>query len=204
MTPAEPFRATVRTMLRDRLFDAAADAFAEVGWQRLTMSTIAKRAGVSRQTVYNEFGSKPQLAELLVMRELDTFLGVVREAFTAQTDFVSAVRAALQGAFEAAEQSALLRAVLESGHTGDSELLPYLTQSQGLIDTATDFLVLLVADDYPDLALSGDRLRFALETVVRLVLSHIMQPSGSPEATADRLAWFIGAVVDGVDARALD
>ncbi len=197
MTETEPFRTTVRSMLRERLFDVAAEAFAEEGWQKLTMATIAKRAGVSRQTVYNEFGTKPQLAELLVMRELDTFLAVVRRNFLQHDDFVVAVRAAIEGALEASEESALLRAVLESGHNGDSELLPFITQSQGLIDTATDFLILLVEERFPEIPLRGERLTLALETVVRLVLSHVTQPSRSPSETADGLAWIIGAVVGG-------
>ncbi len=156
--PPEPFRATVRSMLRDRLLDAAAYAFSKEGWRRLTMSTIADRAGVSRQTVYNEFGSKQSLAEQLVMRELDKFLDVVRQRLSEEDDFTAGVRAAVDGALGLAEDNALLRSVLESGHTGDTELLPYIFQSQGLIDRATDFLYELVVVRFPDLPLKGERL----------------------------------------------
>ena len=193
----EPFRQTVRTMLRDRLLDAAAYAFSREGWRRLTMATIADRAGVSRQTVYNEFGSKQSLAEQLVMRELDVFLDVVRQRITEEDDFTAGVRAAVDGALEQAEDNALLHSVLESGHTGDTELLPYIFQSQGLIDRATDFLYELVVVQYPDLPLEGERLTVALETVVRLVLSHITQPSRPRQETADDIAWLVGTVVTG-------
>ena len=193
----EPFRATVRSMLRDRLLDAAAYAFSKEGWRRLTMATIADRAGVSRQTVYNEFGSKQSLAEQLVMRELDVFLDVVRQRITEEDDFTAGVRAAVDGALELAEDNALLRSVLESGHTGDTELLPYIFQSQGLIDRATDFLHELVVVKFPDLPLQGARLSVALETVVRLVLSPVTQPSRPRGETADDIAWLIGTVVAG-------
>ena len=49
---------------------AAARFTAEHGWGALTMGKLADLVGVSRQTVYNELGGKPQLAEAMVMREL--------------------------------------------------------------------------------------------------------------------------------------
>lgn len=183
-------------MLRDRLLDAAAQVFSDEGWRRLTMVRVADRAGVSRQTVYNEFGNKQQLAQQLVMRELDTFLHIVRQRVSAETEFVPAVRSAIRGALESAENNALLRSVLESGHTGDTELLPFIFQSQGIIDRATSSLLDLVTTRFPDLALPAEHLAVALESVVRLVLSHITQPSNTPEETADALAFMVGAVVE--------
>ena len=153
------------------------------------MAKVADRAGVSRQTVYNEFGTKQQLAEQLVMRELDVFLDVVRQRFQSESDFVPAVRAAVDGALVAAEENALLRAVLESGHTGDTELLPYIFQSPGA--HRPRHRVPLRArrwQHHPDLPLRGERLTVALESVVRLVLSHVTQPSRPREETADDLA----------------
>ncbi len=184
-------------MLRDRLLDAAEASFREVGWRRLTMAKIADRAGVSRQTVYNEFGTKQQLAEQLIMRELDTFLAIVRERFEAETDLVPAVRSAVEGALVTAERNPLLRSVLESGESGDADLLPFLVQSQWLIDRAAAFLVELVAGRFTDLAIPADRLAVALESVVRLVLSHITRPSSTPRQTADDLAFIVAAVLAG-------
>ena len=66
---------------RDRLVTAAARFTAENGWAELTMAKLADLVGVSRQTVYNEIGGKPQLAEAMVLRELELFLQVVDSAF---------------------------------------------------------------------------------------------------------------------------
>ena len=55
---------------RDRLVTAAARFTAANGWAELTMAKLADLVGVSRQTVYNEIGGKPQLAEAMVLREL--------------------------------------------------------------------------------------------------------------------------------------
>lgn len=197
----KPFRAAVRTILRDRLLDAAAAAFAAEGWRRLTMAKVADRAGVSRQTVYNEFGTKQQLAEQLVMRELDVFLDVVRESFEGEREFQPAVRSAVLGALTSAGDNALLKAVLESGHTGDTDLLPYIFQSQTIIDTAAGFLYDLVVEHFPDLPLRGEELAVSLESVIRLALSHLTQPHHPPERTADDLAWVVGAVLAGVEAQ---
>lgn len=193
----EPFRETVRTLLRDRILDAAAEAFREQGWRRLTMAKIADRAGVSRQTVYNEFGSKQHMAEQLIMRELETFLEIVRERFEAEDDLVAAVRSAVEGALVTAEHNALLRSVLESDQQGDMELLPFIVQSQWLVDRATAFLVDLVGSRYPDLPLSGPRLVVTMESVVRLVLSHVTRPSRTPQETADDLSFIVASVVAG-------
>ncbi len=192
-----PFRETVRTMLRDRLLDAAGAAFREEGWRRLTMAKIADRAGVSRQTVYNEFGTKQQLAEQLIMRELETFLAIVRERFEAESEFVPAVRSAVEGALVTAQRNPLLRSVLESDQNGDADLLPFIVQSQWLVDRATGFLIQLVAARYSDLPIPAERLAVALESVVRLVLSHITRPSTSPQQTADDLAFIVAAVLAG-------
>lgn len=197
-----PYRAVVRTMLRDRLLDAAAGAFADDGWRRLTMARVADRAGVSRQTVYNEFGTKQQLAEQMVLRELDSFLDIVRQTFEAEPDFPSAVRSAVHGALQVAEKNALLRAVLEGGHSGNAELLPFIFQSQDIIDTATESLHSLVQVRFPDLPVHGDHLLVAMESVVRLVLSHISQPTGTPEKTADELGWVMHMVIEGARASA--
>ena len=186
------------TPMRARLLDAAATEFAEHGWRRLTMAKVADRAGVSRQTVYNELGSKPALAEALVMRELDSFLEVVQVRFQAEDELVRAVSAAVEGALLAAEQNALLRAVLGSRTEGDTELLPFIFQSQELIDTATLFLLGVVREGYPDLPLDDATLRIPLESVVRLVLSHISRPSRPPTETADEISQLVAAVLSGL------
>ena len=70
-----------RRRMHERVVAAAAALTLEVGWAGVTMGKLADRVGVSRQTVYNEVGSKPQLAEEMVLAELAKFLAVVDEAF---------------------------------------------------------------------------------------------------------------------------
>src|SRR5690242_14631831 len=85
----------MRTM-NERVVAAAAELTCEVGWANVTMGKLADRVGVSRQTVYNEMGSKPALAEAMVLRELATFLAAVDRAFDQHPDdLVDAIRAAV-------------------------------------------------------------------------------------------------------------
>ena len=76
--------------MRERVIDAAVTLTTEVGWAQVTMARLADAVGVSRQTVYNEIGTKPRLAEAMILRELDRFLGLVTVAFDAHpTDLVA-------------------------------------------------------------------------------------------------------------------
>src|SRR5688500_3642349 len=192
--PEQSYRVAVRSLLRERLLDAAAGVFSEDGWRRLTMAKVAERAGVSRQTVYNEFGNKQQLAEQLIHRELDAFLDAVQQAFSAEPGVSEAVHAAVLAALEMAAKDDLLLAVLEGGHSGDTDLLPYIFQSRDLVERATDFVYALFRQHHPEMLELGDRLPTAMESLVRLVLSHVSQPTRPPAETAEELTWVVEMV----------
>lgn len=184
------FRDSVRGLLRDRLLDAAATITAQDGWGAVTMAKLADEVGVSRQTVYNELGSKPRIAEELVMRELDRFLDVVRSRMAAETDLVAALRSACEGTLEEAAANPLLEAILASAHTGGSDLLPLLTtQAHGLIGAASAVVVESLAEQGFDTGLDEPELQTAVDAIIRLVLSHVMQPAKSPAEAADDIAW---------------
>ncbi len=76
--------------VRDRIIVAATEVTSEKGWAKVTMGLLADRVGVSRQTVYNEIGSKPALAEAMILSELGRFLDLVGDAFDAEPDDVVA------------------------------------------------------------------------------------------------------------------
>jgi AcrR family transcriptional regulator len=185
--------------MRERVIDAGVTLTTDVGWSQVTMARLAEVVGVSRQTVYNEIGSKPRLAEAMILRELDRFLGLVTLAFDAHPgDLVAAIRDAARAVLEASQDNKLLHAVVSATHGADTELLPLLTTHAGtLLATAKAVLVERVAPY--DVALEPRRLEAAVDTVVRVVLSHVMQPSGPPAETADDIAWIAGRVLSRVD-----
>lgn len=185
----------VATSLRDRLLEAAVGLMTTAGWGRVTMARLADEVGVSRQTVYNEIGTKSDLAEAMVMRELDRFLAGVAQAFDENPrDLIGAIRDSARRVLEYAQDNALLHAVVSATHGADTELLPLLTtHSEHLLDGAK--LVVAQRVTSYDVDLPAQRLEASIDMVVRLVLSHVMQPSGDPTRTADDIAWIAQRVL---------
>ena len=183
--------------MRERVIDAAVTLTTQDGWAQVTMARLADTVGVSRQTVYNEIGSKPRLAEAMILRELDRFLGLVTVAFDAHpTDLVAAIRDASQAVLEASQDNRLLHAIVSATHGADTELLPLLTTHAGALLSTAKLVVVERVAPY-DVSLSADELDAAIDMVVRVVLSHVMQPSGPPAATAADIAWVAARVLRG-------
>jgi AcrR family transcriptional regulator len=181
--------------MRERIVAAAVALTTESGWSGVTMAAIAERVGVSRQTVYNEVGTKPGLAETMILHELDRFLGVVTRAFDDHpADLVDAIRAASVDVLELAQDNPLLHAVVSATHGADTELLPLLTTHAESLLTAAKLVVAERLAPY-SIGLEGRRLDAAIDMVVRVVLSHVMQPSGSAADTADDIAWIAARVL---------
>ncbi|KWX05451.1 TetR family transcriptional regulator [Carbonactinospora thermoautotrophica] len=182
------FRETVRSLMRERMLDAAYELTRARGWEKVRMSDIAAAVGVSRQTVYNEFGSKPALGQALVMRETERFLLGVREQLDAHPDDLGeAVAAAVTYTLRRAADNALLKAVLTSARGGPEDLLPLLTtRSEPVLHAARAMLTATVRDRWPSLETADVDL--AIDSVVRLTVSHIMLPLEPAEETGWRLA----------------
>jgi AcrR family transcriptional regulator len=54
---------------RDAYLDAARACILDVGWRRTTLTEVARRAGVSRMTIYRTWADMPQLLGDLMTRE---------------------------------------------------------------------------------------------------------------------------------------
>lgn len=146
----------------DRILDAAHDLVVARGWAKVTMTELAAAAGVSRQSVYNDFGTREGVATALVRREVETFLAEVDAQLQQHTDPRTAMVAAASAVFDMAEENPLVRAVLAGD---DSSLLPLLS-SDAVIATA-------VAHVRAGLAGADE---VAADAIVRLVISHVVAP----------------------------
>src|SRR6478752_3959100 len=58
-----------KTEPRDAYLDAARDCILDVGWRRTTLTEVARRAGVSRMTIYRTWADMPTLLGDLMTRE---------------------------------------------------------------------------------------------------------------------------------------
>jgi AcrR family transcriptional regulator len=177
------------TLLRRRIIDAAAERTARTGWSSVTMSGLGAAVGVSRQTVYNEVGSKSALAESMVLHELAEFLVLVDRAFDDHPlDAVAAVRQAVRDILALAEANPLVRAILAGAAGPDSDLLPLLTtRSHDLLEMARIATEQRLAPLTP--WVEESRRAAAVDVIVRTVLSHVTQSSGDPDTVADDVAW---------------
>ncbi|MBM0277778.1 TetR family transcriptional regulator [Micromonospora tarensis] len=176
-----------RQRVRDTIVDAARARTIAVGWDAVRMGGVATAAGVSRQTVYNEFGSKAGLAEALARAEVDRFVGDVRGALLAHgSDVRAGAHAAIAHTLTTAAENPLVKAILSSARGGSDELLPYLTTRAEVVLTEASGALIDWADDHLP---GADRtaLAFAADTVVRLVVSHIVLPREPIEQTATAL-----------------
>ena len=100
---------------RESLLDAAFAALARRSWTTVRMVDVAASAGVSRQTLYNEFGSKDGLARALVRREADGYIAGVDRAFTGTEDAGGArerLVAVAEWTVSSARENPLVRALL--------------------------------------------------------------------------------------------
>lgn len=181
MPPARtPYAVAARELLRDTLFDAARDAMQERPWAEVTMAEIASAAGVSRQTLYKEFGSRDEFAQLFVVREGTRFLDAVEQAVRAHLDDPRAALAAALGVFlRAASEDPLLRMLLTDDGTGG--MLPLVTtQSQPVVAFASGRLTDVIHDGWPQVTRADAEL--LAETLVRLAISYAMLPKDPPDA----------------------
>ena len=145
---------------RESLLDAALRAVTRRPWQLVRMVEVAAGAGVSRQTLYNEFGDKAGLGAALATRQVTAFL----DGFSARLAAGATLTEACAWLGKAAEEDPLVRAALTGCHCRG---LPPATRQPGE----------LVAE------LTG-RARHALperstpecETAIRLALSLLVAP----------------------------
>lgn len=174
--------------VRERIIDTAGRMISTVGWQQVTMAKVASGAGVSRQTVYNEVGNKAGLAHAMVEFELAKAMELVTGAFEANPDdIVGGVREAVVRVLRRAEDHKLLTAIASASAGSDSLFLPLLTtHGQVLLDSAK--IVIRMAVDNYQIDIEEDLLEATIDAMVRLVISHMVQPAFTPEKAADDLA----------------
>lgn len=179
--------AVVEVATGERILAAAAEMTSEVGWSGVTMAALAERVGVSRQTVYNEWGSRDRLAEAMVLRELGAFLDQVDAGFDAHPrDLRAGTQAAIDNVLDLARTNPLLRAIVTATHGAETELVPLLT-------TRADVVIAVASERVRDrlrvyVDVDETVLRATADLLVRTVLSHVMQPSADTAHAARALA----------------
>ncbi|MFF7185491.1 TetR/AcrR family transcriptional regulator [Streptomyces sp. NPDC008222] len=185
---------------RESLLDAAYTALARRPWAAVRMVDVAVAAGVSRQTLYNEFGSKEGLARALVRREADGYLAGVDRALAVHTDPRERLAAIAEWMTSAARGNPLVRAMLTGcwserlpaptlSAVPSTSAVPAQRRADGPLPSPADFVslvrdraVMAVAGPVPAKAEAAELTRVC-ELVVRLSLSCVAAPPGEGGVT---------------------
>lgn len=191
-----PYQVAARELLRNTLLDAARDLLRERRWAEITMSEVAAAAGVSRQTLYNEFGSRQEFAQAFVLRDGDRFLLAVEEAIDAHLGHpAEALAAAFEVFLTAASEDPLVRAVV-SGDGTDDLLRLVTTEGTPLLERTSERLAGIIAARWPqvgtaDAALIG-------ECLVRLAISYAVLPASPAGISAESIVGLLGPYLESV------
>ncbi|EMF02585.1 TetR family transcriptional regulator [Streptomyces mobaraensis NBRC 13819 = DSM 40847] len=206
---------------RELLLDAAYTALGIRPWHGVRMVDVAAAAGVSRQTLYNEFGSKDGLARALVRREAESFLaGVERSLADAvereDADAGDCCAAAAVWTLRTARANPLVRAALTGcrGERLPAQAAPAVPAPRtppppmtarsaptpaALVERITGSAAGAAGEATartgrpPD----PDALRRACEAAVRMTLSYVVAPAGSDTEAAEEVAGVVRTLLGG-------
>ena len=175
-----PYAEASRLLLRDSILDGMRELLLTRDWSSITLSDVAKAAGISRQTIYNEFGSRHGLAQGYALRLADRLVDQIGGAIN---DNVGDVYAAfLQGFRDFFTESAADPLVI-SLLTGTSkpDLLQIITtDSAPIISRCSARLTESFMNSW--VRASEEDAGVLARAIVRLAMSYVSMP---PEADHD-------------------
>ena len=152
----------------DRILDAARDTILAVGLRRTTVSDVARRAGLSRMTVYRRYPDGAALIRALMWREFGGLLEQVQTEVAGLPRARSRLVTATVRIVERLAEHPLMRRLLD---LEPELLLPYVTVSTGRFqDAARELVAAVVAEGHDDGTIrDGDpaRMAAAIESAAR-------------------------------------
>ncbi|MFB7723744.1 TetR family transcriptional regulator [Nocardia sp. NPDC056100] len=182
-------RAASRALARQRIIDAAMELAGSTGWNAVRMADIATRAGVSRRTVFNEFGSKAAVLEAISWENTSRYLTGAAAVFEEhRADPVAAITAIAEFLLRTQAQDPLSAVVLGAAPEAPDEMLSLVTIRSGpYLAAATQLALANVEQHWKPLLRTDIDLEFFVNSLVRLLFSHMIQPGDTPENSARSL-----------------
>ncbi|HEV7579348.1 MAG TPA: TetR family transcriptional regulator [Mycobacterium sp.] len=175
-----PYAEASRALLRDSVLDAMRDLLLTRDWSAITLSDVARVAGISRQTIYNEFGSRQGLAQGYALRLADRLVDAIHAALDANVgNIYEAFLAGFRSFFAESASDPLVISLL-SGVAKPDLLQLITTDSAPIITRASARLSLALTQTW--VATSDEDAGVLARAIVRLALSYVSMP---PEADHD-------------------
>jgi AcrR family transcriptional regulator len=164
----------------ESIVDAALEEFLAYGLRRTTVDVVARRAGVSRATLYRRFKDKDALVQAVLVRECRRFFASIAAAVAELSTVEERLVAGFAVGVRYARADRLLNRLLAS----DPEaLLPYLTTNGALVVAAArDFLV---RQGGADTAVGERTPAGVAELFVRLAISFTLMPESAIPLDSD-------------------
>jgi len=175
-----PFAEASRVLLRDSILDGMRELLLKRDWSAITLSDVAKAAGISRQTIYNEFGSRQGLAQGYALRLADRLVDAVDQAITHNVgDVYGAFLEGFRAFFNQSAADPLVISLLTGGTKPD--LLQIITTDSGPIITRCSGR-LTATFQHSWIQASDEDAGILARAIVRLAMSYVSMP---PEADHD-------------------
>ncbi len=193
-TARVPYQQAARELLRENVFQATRELLGERDWGEVTMSQIASAAGMSRQTLYNEFKSRGGVAQAYVLRLVDGYLDLVETAVNAH---VGDVRGGLKAAFGDFLTEAARDPMVQSAIAGTAKFdVMRLVTSEGapLLDAASQRLTTIFVESWA--LLDEDPAAVLSRLLVRQAMSFISLAPRPDESPAEDLSQLLTPLIE--------
>jgi len=106
------------------ILDAAAEEFAELGFNGARVDAIAKRAGINKAMLYYRVGDKEELYRRVVLRGQAGFQGAIMKAIESTTTASDTMASILKGIAENATENRLIPSIMLREIAGNAKTLP--------------------------------------------------------------------------------
>ena len=172
----------------ERILDAAYEQLSLVGIQRSSMEDVARRAGVSRVTIYRHFANKSALVEQVLHREFQrlvaSYLADLEQAETA----VDRIVGGYVSTFQAIRRNPLLRGLLSV------ELDTLVSSMAGRTDQVLAMARTFIAAQLHAEQAAGEiaaevDVEVAADLMTRVAISYVLIPSDVIDLDDDEAAF---------------
>nr|AEM66515.1 TetR transcriptional regulatory protein [Dietzia sp. DQ12-45-1b] len=181
---------------RFTVFDAMHQLLESRDWSAVTMSDVAKAAGLSRQTLYSTFGNRQGLAQAYALQLSEKFAGEIRDSIIRHPGQIElALSEGINGFLRSSSRDPLIRALV----TGDikPDLLRLITPEAGpLIERATEVLMPALSESW--MRIEASQARLAASIIARIGISFISLPPEDPDQLASGLTEVIAPYLQKV------
>ncbi|KQH75422.1 TetR family transcriptional regulator [Mycobacterium gordonae] len=191
-----PYQNSAFALMREGVLDAMQRLLVERKWSTITMAHVAKEAGISRGTLYNEFGTRRGLARSYALRLTDSIITGLEEAVASHPDDgYGTLRSTFSDFFGRADNDPLVRALRTEDAPND--LLRMITvESQFIVDYATEHLAEIFQRSWVG-ASAADAIVLG-QTIARAALSFLALPPIGVDDAATTIAHVLAPFISGI------